>query len=124
MNASTESEVLRWFEAALEHPPARREAWLQAQGLPASVHDRVQRLRSFDAGGRQRVFAIGGGVAELDGDRWRPIALPAALHGREQFDIAIEPARDGRAETLWIASYGPGLYRCVAHLLTARHAVL
>ena len=49
MNASTESEVLRWFEAALEHPPARREAWLQAQGLPASVHDRVQRLLHTEA---------------------------------------------------------------------------
>ena len=96
-----------------------RGIWRLRKGRWASLgkpfgNDRVQRLRSFDAGGRQRVFAIGGGVAELDGDRWRPIALPAALHGREQFDIAIEPARDGRAETLWIASYGPGLYRCVA----------
>ena len=68
MNASTESEVLRWFEAALEHPPARREAWLQAHvaqmlaligqlvrnGLayPAPNGDVYYSVRAFPAYGR------------------------------------------------------------------------
>src|SRR5690606_41471150 len=49
MNPSTESEVLRWFEAALEQAPAQREAWLQAQALPAAVLERVQRLLRTEA---------------------------------------------------------------------------
>ncbi len=91
----------------------RRAGSWTSLGKPFGTN-RVQRLRVVDDGDRQRAFAIGGGVAELVGDRWRAIALPAGLRGHEQFDIAIDPARDGRAETLWIASYGPGLYRCIA----------
>ncbi|HQX94119.1 MAG TPA: diguanylate cyclase [Thermomonas sp.] len=73
---------------------------------------RVQRLRLFGKGKLQRVFAIGGGVAELVDGRWRALALPPAVRAGEQFDIALEAARDGQPETLWVASYGPGLYRC------------
>ena len=83
-------------------------SWL---GAPFGTH-RVHRLRIFGQGAHQRVFATGSGVAELIQGRWRAIPLPPALHAREQFDIALESARDGRPETLWIASYGPGLYRC------------
>lgn len=88
----------------------RDGAW-SALGAPFGSR-RVQRLRVLDHGTQQRVFAIGGGVAELIDGRWRPLHLPPALAAGEQFDIALEPARDGRADTLWIASYGPGLYRC------------
>ena len=75
--------------------------------------NRVRRLRVFDQDRQQRIFAIGGGVAELVDGRWRAVPLPPQLRAREQFDVAIEPARDGRPETLWVGSYGPGLYRCV-----------
>ena len=61
---------------------------------------------------KDHVFAIGGGVAELVGSRWRAIPLSPELRTREQFDIALEPGRDGEDDTLWVASYGPGLYRC------------
>lgn len=88
----------------------RNGAW-SALGTPFG-RNRVQRLRVFDHGQGQRVFAIGGGVAELVGGRWRAIPLSPDLRDREQFDIALEAARDGAAETLWVASYGPGLYRC------------
>lgn len=91
----------------------RREGRWTPLGNPFGTN-RVQRLRVVGDGDRQRAFAVGAGLAELVGDRWRAIALPAVLRGHEQFDIALEPARDGHAETLWIASYGPGLYRCVA----------
>ena len=74
--------------------------------------ERTQRLRAIDAGGTTRIFATGAGVAEWAGDRWRALALPDALAGRDIFDIALEPAADGRAEILWLASFGAGLYRC------------
>ena len=88
----------------------RDGAW-QSLGRPFGAA-RVQRLRVVDGHGGQRVFAIGAGVAELIGDRWRAIPLPATIMAGEQFDIAIEAARGSRPETMWIASYGPGLYRC------------
>jgi diguanylate cyclase (GGDEF)-like protein len=74
---------------------------------------RTQRLRVFDDGGRQRVFASGGGVAEWTGSGWKPRPLPPALADREIFDVALEPGADGRPSTLWLASFGQGLYRCV-----------
>jgi diguanylate cyclase (GGDEF)-like protein len=80
-------------------------------GMPFGA-GRVQRLRIIEEGVRQRVFAVGGGVSELVDGGWRSLALPAVLRGREQFDIAIEPARVGQPATTWIASFGPGLYRC------------
>jgi len=80
-------------------------------GMPFGA-GRVQRLRIIDDGPRQRVFALGGGISELVDGAWRSLALPAVLRGREQFDFAIEAARDGRPSTSWIASFGPGLYRC------------
>jgi diguanylate cyclase (GGDEF)-like protein len=94
-----------------------RGVWRLRAGAWASLgspfgNKRVQRLRVVDHGKQQRVFAIGGGVAELVGDRWRAIPLPQVLRNAEQFDIAIDPARGTGPETLWIASYGPGLYRC------------
>ncbi|HWS77139.1 MAG TPA: diguanylate cyclase [Thermomonas sp.] len=85
--------------------------------------NRVQRLRVIDAGDRQRVFAIGRGVSELVGGRWRAIALPPPVRGSEQFDIAIEAARGTQPETLWVASYGPGLYRCTAAQACAAVAI-
>lgn len=88
----------------------RKGAW-SSLGNPFGGN-RVQRLRVFDDGERQRVFAIGGGIAELVGGRWRAIPLSPDLRVREQFDIALEPGREGGDDTLWVASYGPGLYRC------------
>jgi diguanylate cyclase (GGDEF)-like protein len=80
-------------------------------GSPFST-ERTQRLRVFADGDRQRVFAVGGGVAEWIGTEWRTWPLPDALAGREIFDVALEPAAAGRPPTLWVASFGAGLYRC------------
>ena len=44
MTPSDESQVLQWFERALEQPTAERRAWLQAQSLPPWLHLRVLRL--------------------------------------------------------------------------------
>ena len=49
MTPSTESEVLRWFDAALELPPQARDAWLRAQALPDAVRERVARLLATEA---------------------------------------------------------------------------
>ena len=74
--------------------------------------ERVRRLRVLQQDDRQHVYAIGGGVAELVDGRWRALTLPPALRGHELFDFAIDPANARQADTLWIAGYGPGLYRC------------
>jgi len=94
-----------------------RGVWRQRKGTWTSLgrpfgNNRVQRLRVFRQGQRERVFAIGGGVAELVGTRWREVPLGPVLRTREQFDIAIEGGQDGAAETMWVASFGPGLSRC------------
>ena len=44
MTPSDESQVLQWFERALEQPTAERRAWLEAQSLPPWLHLRVLRL--------------------------------------------------------------------------------
>lgn len=90
----------------------RAGAW-SSLGMPFDA-GRPQRLRVFGRGPSARIFATGGGVAEWTDERWRAMPLPESLADREQFDIALEPGADGHAGTVWIASYGPGLYRCVA----------
>lgn len=75
---------------------------------------RTQRLRAFRAGKNERVFAMGGGVAELVDEQWREWALPAPTVGREVFDLALEPARQGQPQRIWLASFGAGLQRCDA----------
>lgn len=57
MNPTTESEVLRWFEAALDQPAADRGAWLRAQDFPEAIRLRVQRLLQTEA-------ALGGFLEE------------------------------------------------------------
>ncbi len=57
MNPTTESEILRWFEAALEQPATVREEWLLAQDLPDAIRQRVQRLLQTEA-------ALGGFLEE------------------------------------------------------------
>ena len=74
--------------------------------------ERTQRLRVFVDGKRERVFATGAGVAEWTGDDWEHWPLPDALSGREIFDVAFEPGNAGYPSTLWVASFGQGLYRC------------
>ena len=49
MNATTESEVLRWFEAALDQPADEREAWLDRQTLADPILLRVRRLLQTEA---------------------------------------------------------------------------
>ena len=49
MNPNTESEILRWFEAALDQPATERDAWLLAQDLADAVLLRVQRLLQTEA---------------------------------------------------------------------------
>ena len=50
MNATTEADVLRWFEASLDQPVERRDAWLREQSLPDALRERVQRLLRVEAG--------------------------------------------------------------------------
>ena len=89
----------------------RRDGQWTSLGAPFGS-ERVQRLRSFGHGNGLRVFAIGHGVAELSGDGWQALPLPAEVRRGEQFDLALEPAADGRRGALWVASYGTGLHRC------------
>ena len=49
MNRASEGAVLQWFEAALEQPPALRDAWLQGQPLDEALRARVQRLLRSEA---------------------------------------------------------------------------
>ena len=84
---------------------------------------RTQRLRVFGQAGDTRVFATGSGIAEWTGTRWEPRILPATLAGREVFDVALQPASDGIAETLWVASFGGGLHRCVGKAACVRVAI-
>ena len=49
MNATTEADVLRWFEASLDQPVERRDAWLREQSLPDALRERVQRLLRVEA---------------------------------------------------------------------------
>lgn len=49
MNPTTESEVLRWFEAALDQPAPDRNGWLLAQALPDALLQRVLRLLRTEA---------------------------------------------------------------------------
>jgi len=44
MNAAEESQVLRWFEHALDQPASERFAWLDLQNLPPWLYQRVRRL--------------------------------------------------------------------------------
>ncbi|MEO6227058.1 MAG: diguanylate cyclase, partial [Thermomonas sp.] len=80
-------------------------------GSPFDEH-RTQRLRAFAAGSGERVFAVGGGVAELVDGQWRAWPLPASLAAREIFDIALEPAHAGQPQRMWLATFGAGLQRC------------
>lgn len=73
---------------------------------------RTQRLRAFGSGSGERVFAVGGGVAEWVDGQWRAWPLPASLAEREIFDIALEPARAGQPQRMWLATFGAGLQRC------------
>lgn len=57
MNPTTESEILRLFEAALDQPAADCDAWLLAQDLPDAIVLRVQRLLQAEA-------ALGGFLEE------------------------------------------------------------
>jgi len=90
----------------------RHDGQWQSLGKPFGSN-RTQRLRVFGKAGESRVFAAGSGVSEWTGKRWEPRALPAPLANREIFDVALQPAAVDIAETLWVASFGAGLYRCV-----------
>ena len=48
-DAASEGAVLDWFERALEQPADQRQAWLDAQALPAALLARVQRLLGTEA---------------------------------------------------------------------------
>ena len=50
MKATTDADVLRWFEASLDQPAERRDAWLREQALPDALRERVQRLLQVEAG--------------------------------------------------------------------------
>lgn len=70
----------------------------------------ARRLRWFPDGDGYRLFATTvGGVREWVQGRWQPRDLPAELADVDIFDVAL--ARDG-SETLWLATFGQGLYRC------------
>lgn len=76
-------------------------------GLGAS---HALRLRWFPDGDGYRLFATRvGGVMEWVQGVWQAHALPPELAGLEIFDVAL--ARDG-SESLWVASFGQGLYHC------------
>ena len=73
---------------------------------------RAQRLRAFATPKGERIFAVGGGVAELSDGQWRAWPLPASLAKREIFDLALEPERAGQPQHFWLATFGAGLQRC------------
>ena len=50
MKATTDADVLRWFEASLDQPTERRDSWLRDQALPDALRERVQRLLQVEAG--------------------------------------------------------------------------
>ncbi len=71
------------------------------------------RLRDFGDAKQSRLFAFGiGQVAEWNGKAWVSRRLPAAIAATEIFDVELVQ-KDG-IETLWIASFGQGLIRCIA----------
>ena len=100
----------------------RHDGQWQSLGSPFGKN-RTQRLRVFGKAGEARVFAAGNGVSEWTGKRWEARALPAPLAGREIFDIALQPAADGVADTLWVASFGAGLYRCIGKAACVPEAI-
>ena len=73
---------------------------------------RAQRLRAFPSPKGERIFATGGGVAELHDNQWQALALPAALAKREIFDLILEPSPVGQPQRIWLATFGAGLQRC------------
>ncbi len=98
--------------------------WLLRNGRWSSLGSpfnerRTQRLRAFSSGESERVFAMGGGVAELVDGQWREWSLPASAVGREVFDLALEPARKGQPQRIWLATFGAGLQRCQAERCSA-----
>jgi diguanylate cyclase (GGDEF)-like protein len=82
-------------------------------GSPFDEH-RVQRLRAFKTPSGERIFAIGGGVAELRDGQWQARLLPASLTAREIFDLVLEPSHDAVPERVWLATFGAGLQHCNA----------
>ena len=100
----------------------RHDSQWKSLGSPFGSN-RTQRLRVFGKAGGTRIFAAGGGVSEWSGTSWKARALPASLAGREIFDIALQAAIDGSPETLWIASFGGGLYRCIGNAACTAVAV-
>ncbi|MFS8137043.1 MAG: diguanylate cyclase domain-containing protein, partial [Thermomonas sp.] len=75
---------------------------------------RAQRLRAFQTPKGERIFAMGGGVAELQDGQWQARPLPATLATREIFDLALEPAHGEVPERIWLATFGAGLQQCIA----------
>ncbi len=73
---------------------------------------RVQRLHASASAQGERIFAVGGGVAELRDGQWQAWPLPATLAKREIFDLALEPERAGQPQRYWLATFGAGLQRC------------
>lgn len=73
---------------------------------------RAQRLRAFPSPTGERIFAVGGGVAELRDGQWHARTLPASLATLEIFDLAIEATRAGQPQRVWLATFGAGLQRC------------
>ncbi len=73
---------------------------------------RVSRLRWFPGPDGGHLFASGVGLlAEWKQSRWVPRVLPPALANSEVFDV--ERIDSNGRETLWIATFGQGLWRCV-----------
>lgn len=73
---------------------------------------RAQTLRAFRTARGERIFAIGGGVAELRDGQWRNVPLPSSLAALEIFDLALETERAGQPQRFWLATFGAGLQRC------------
>lgn len=84
----------------------------QALGTPARGQ-RTRRLRALTEGGHTRLLAIGAGIAEWRDGHWNPLPLPAEVLRHEVFDVALEPGQGNHPATLWVASFGAGLYRCI-----------
>ena len=81
MNPTTESDVLRWFEAALDQPAADRDGWLLVQGLPDALLTRVQRLLQTES-------ALGGFMEE-------PVIAP------EPADFPVVGGHVGNYQLMW-----------------------
>lgn len=108
-------EVEPWLERALAVPDAERHAWLQAQALPAALHDELLALLQAEAASR-------GLYATADGDA-APVAPPALPAGtRVGAWRVVAPIGRGGSGEVYRVERADGSYQQQAALKLLRSA--